>query len=129
MGKRKSRKAPQKKIAQKVPKVFDCPFCNHEKSVECKLDHKLALGVVRCRVCAADYQTRITYLMEPVDVYADWIDECDKINKTDPDVSAVQDDDDDGEQGYDDAPPVQRRDNYRASAHDDDDDDEDDDDE
>jgi transcription elongation factor Elf1 len=66
--------------------------------------------------------------MEPVDVYADWIDECDKINKTDPDVSAVQDDEDDGEQGYDDA-PVQRRDNYRASAHDDDDDDEDDDDE
>lgn len=98
MGKRKSRKAPPKRIQQKVPKVFDCPFCNHENSVECKLDHKTAIGVVHCRVCAANYQTQITYLMEPVDVYADWIDECERTNKNDNDVD--QADQDEEEQVY-----------------------------
>lgn len=39
MAKRKSRKTPKptKKKKPKVPTIFDCPFCNHEKSVECKL--------------------------------------------------------------------------------------------
>lgn len=38
MGKRKSsKKAPPKRGPGKVPTIFDCPFCNHEKVVECKL--------------------------------------------------------------------------------------------
>jgi hypothetical protein len=40
MGKRKKgrkKPPPKKKIPTKVPTVFDCPFCNHEQTVECKL--------------------------------------------------------------------------------------------
>jgi len=33
------------------------------------------LGQLKCRVCNVQYQTRINYLNEPVDVYSEWIDE------------------------------------------------------
>ncbi|KAL0486489.1 transcription elongation factor 1 [Acrasis kona] len=118
MGKRKSRKAPPKKMMQKVATVFDCPFCNHEKSVECKLDRKTSVGAVRCRVCAADYQMRITSLMEPVDVYGDWIDECDKVNVQDDNQGTVGNEDDE----EDEAPVRQRQ--QKHTQRDDDDDDE-----
>ena len=59
---------------------------NHDTSVMTEAEAAHAVSQDHCRVCAADYQTRITYLMEPVDVYADWIDECDKLNKSDNDI-------------------------------------------
>lgn len=37
MGKRKTKKAPPKKIVASVPTTFDCPFCNSEKAIECKM--------------------------------------------------------------------------------------------
>ena len=37
MAKKQSRKAPTKKPAPKLDKVFDCPFCNHSKCIEVKL--------------------------------------------------------------------------------------------
>jgi transcription elongation factor Elf1 len=38
MGKRKSRKTKIMKAAPpKVEKVFDCPFCDHQKTIEVKL--------------------------------------------------------------------------------------------
>ena len=37
MGRRKSKKRVIKIRAPTVSKIFDCPFCNHSKTVECKL--------------------------------------------------------------------------------------------
>ena len=34
-----------------------------------------SLGNLKCRVCGVAYMTRINYLNEPVDVFAEWIDE------------------------------------------------------
>jgi len=82
MGKRKTRKkAPvKKKIVAPIPTSFDCPFCNHEKSIECKIDRVKGIGSVKCTVCDASYQMMINYLSEPVDVYSEWIDKCEQEN-------------------------------------------------
>jgi transcription elongation factor Elf1 len=37
MGKRKAAKKPETRRQQKLDVVFTCPFCNHEKSVDCNL--------------------------------------------------------------------------------------------
>jgi transcription elongation factor Elf1 len=34
-------------------------------------------------VCGQKYTCNITHLSEPIDVYSDWIDMCDKVNKRD----------------------------------------------
>ncbi|KAJ4460902.1 putative transcription elongation factor 1 [Paratrimastix pyriformis] len=78
MGKRKRAKkvGPAKKVALTVPKVFDCPFCNHEKTVKCQIDKKQQIGSVTCDACCSSYQTQITALDEPVDIYTAWLDKC-----------------------------------------------------
>jgi transcription elongation factor Elf1 len=82
MGKRKSRKAPpSKKVAQKVATAFDCPFCGHSGSVECSIDLKDRVAKAECGVCMAVYATIANALTEPVDVYSEWIDECEKANE------------------------------------------------
>lgn len=73
-GKRKSKKKVTGKIKDSVPKIFKCPFCAHDGSVEAKLDRKAETGVVSCRVCGESFQSRITTLDDPVDVYTAWID-------------------------------------------------------
>jgi len=91
MGKRKSRKT--KPVAKKrqltVPTNFDCPFCNHEKSVECKMDRERSIGIIRCSVCDASYQMIINYLSEPVDVYSEWLDQCELENESQTAEAAV----------------------------------------
>jgi len=83
MGKRKTRKAPPKKrMPTTIPTSFDCPFCNHEKTVECKIDKDRSVGVVRCNVCDANFQMMVNYLSEPVDVYSEWVDQCELANLT-----------------------------------------------
>ena len=37
MSKKKSRKRVVKVKVPKVATIFDCPFCNHKKSVEAKM--------------------------------------------------------------------------------------------
>ena len=37
MAKKKSRRKVVKIVQPKVSTVFDCPFCNHKKSVEVKM--------------------------------------------------------------------------------------------
>lgn len=37
-------------------------------------------AMITCRVCMEDYQTSINFLSEPIDVYNDWIDECEREN-------------------------------------------------
>ncbi|KDD74383.1 hypothetical protein H632_c1352p0 [Helicosporidium sp. ATCC 50920] len=81
MGKRKaSKKAPAPKSRPKLEVAFSCPFCNSEKSVTCEMDRQRDVGVVKCNQCAAQYAVKIHSLSEPIDVYSDWIDECEKVN-------------------------------------------------
>jgi transcription elongation factor Elf1 len=82
MGKRKSkRKAPTKrKNIESLATMFNCPFCNHERSCEVKLDRERNSGTVRCTVCSESYQCSINYLMEAIDVYNEWIDACETVN-------------------------------------------------
>ncbi|KAJ4839820.1 hypothetical protein Tsubulata_010034 [Turnera subulata] len=81
MARRKSRvNRPVKKAAPKLDTIFTCPFCNHAKSVGCFFDKKEMTGTVECSICMAKYGTKITYLTEPIDVYSEWIDECERVN-------------------------------------------------
>lgn len=76
MGRRK--KAVKKAVKKKglgVPKVFKCISCNHDESVECKLDFRAMLGDLNCRVCGESYQTTINSLTDPIDVFSEWLDE------------------------------------------------------
>ncbi|CAI7671823.1 unnamed protein product [Penicillium pancosmium] len=61
--------------------TFACLFCNHENSVVVKLDKKLGLGDLSCKVCGQKFQTGINYLSAGVDVYSDWVDACDAVAK------------------------------------------------
>eukprot|EP01115_Flamella_aegyptia_P004699 TRINITY_DN2009_c0_g1_i1.p1 TRINITY_DN2009_c0_g1~~TRINITY_DN2009_c0_g1_i1.p1 ORF type:complete len:115 (+),score=18.76 TRINITY_DN2009_c0_g1_i1:48-347(+) len=74
MGRRKSRKIPEKKPKPKVATIFDCPLCNHEQTVECTLYKKKKIGEVVCTVCGGKHQLRINYLSAAIDIYSDWID-------------------------------------------------------
>lgn len=88
MGKRKraTKPAPKKKSA-KLPTVFDCPYCGHEKSVDCIIEKGSSIGRVKCRTCGVSYECVINKLEEAVDVYANWIDACERANK-DPEADA-----------------------------------------
>ncbi|CAO3692827.1 unnamed protein product [Rhizopus stolonifer] len=81
MGKRKTKRKVQKKLKDKLDTQFTCVFCNHENSVECKIDHPNKLGHLNCKVCSVTWQSQITYLDEPVDVYSGWIDACEDVNR------------------------------------------------
>jgi len=91
MGRRKkSSKKVIKKEKLKVATVFKCPFCAHDQSVECEIDREKNIGVVECRVCHVSYQMVTNALTEPIDVYHEWIDECEAVG------DAEADDDGDG---------------------------------
>ena len=83
MGRRRSKRKPppKKKMTEPLETQFACPFCNHEKSCEVKMDRERNTGVVSCTVCMEEYQTTINYLSEPIDVYSDWIDACESANQ------------------------------------------------
>ncbi|CAG9463149.1 unnamed protein product [Pedinophyceae sp. YPF-701] len=82
MGKRKSTKAPV--AVKKKPKVdsgpYRCPYCNHDKSVKCTLNHKESRGKLKCSRCDTEYETDIHRLMAPIDVYVKWMDACERAN-------------------------------------------------
>ena len=88
MGKRKSKARVMKKTIQTVPTQFDCIFCNHAKTVECKLNMASSVGTIRCRVCQVTFQMEINHLTEPIDIYGEWIDETEKANRVDRDDPA-----------------------------------------
>jgi transcription elongation factor Elf1 len=73
-GKRKRAKPPPKKAKPKVATVFDCPFCGASESCACTMDVDHSLGTIRCDSCGAKYDTRISRLSDPIDVYAEWVD-------------------------------------------------------
>ncbi|KAI3929011.1 hypothetical protein MKX01_029540 [Papaver californicum] len=80
MARRKSRTkpAPNKRLLEKLDKVFSCPFCNH--GVECVMDMKLTIGSAICGIRQESYSTKINMLTEPIDIYSEWIDECERVN-------------------------------------------------
>ncbi|PRQ35288.1 putative transcription elongation factor 1 [Rosa chinensis] len=81
MGKRKSRAKPVKKRVEKLDTVFTCPFCNHGRSVECRIHKEEMVGSAVCYICKARFDTNITTLSEAIDIYSEWIDECERVNK------------------------------------------------
>ncbi|KAF8698153.1 hypothetical protein HU200_035668 [Digitaria exilis] len=84
MGKRKSRSsklAAQPKKAPRLEKVFTCPFCNHPETVRCVIDLELGIAEASCLVCEEAYCTVPDNLTEPIDVYHEWIDECERANQ------------------------------------------------
>ncbi|PPD99495.1 hypothetical protein GOBAR_DD03474 [Gossypium barbadense] len=92
MGKRKSRAKPApKKRMDKLDTVFSCPFCNHGTSVECRLDMKNLIGEASCRICQESFSTVITALTEPIDIYSEWIDECERVNNLEEEDDGDQD--------------------------------------
>ncbi|PPS16432.1 hypothetical protein GOBAR_AA04134 [Gossypium barbadense] len=91
MGKRKSRaKPPPKKRMDKLDTVFSCPFCNHGTGVECRLDMKNLIGEAICRIVKKAFAPPLQILpffssgsaalTEPIDIYSELIDECEKVN-------------------------------------------------
>ncbi|KAF1890417.1 hypothetical protein Lal_00041132 [Lupinus albus] len=90
MGKRKAKtKPPPKKRMDKLDTVFSCPFCNHGSSVECRIDMKNLIGEASCGICQESFSTTITALSEAIDIYSEWIDECERVNTVEDDVPAV----------------------------------------
>ena len=83
MGRRKSSRKPpsRKKMTGTLETQFTCPFCNHEKACDVKMDRDRKTGFISCAVCLEEFQTLITHLSEPVDVYCDWIDACEEANQ------------------------------------------------
>ncbi|CAJ1944453.1 unnamed protein product [Cylindrotheca closterium] len=74
---RRAKKAPvQTKKRATLAKRFKCPFCANEESVECKMDFKAGLGSLNCRICGASYQMPIHHLHEAIDVFSEWLDDC-----------------------------------------------------
>jgi len=84
MGKRKSKgpKPVAKKKSFGLAKQFECLFCNHDKSVHVKMDRKLNIGFLSCKVCGQSFQSTIHSLSQEVDVYYDWVDACEAVNKS-----------------------------------------------
>ncbi|CAI0560102.1 unnamed protein product [Linum tenue] len=85
MGKRKSSAtkklaAKKPKHAEKLEKVFSCPFCGFVDCVDPHLDKEVGIATLRCFRCDASYTTRMNRLTEPIDVFSEWIDECQLVN-------------------------------------------------
>lgn len=81
MGGKKSSAKPAPKVKPKLATQFSCPFCSHANSVSVKMDRKGNLGSLKCRECHAVFDMRVTSLHQPIDVYAEWIDQCEALNK------------------------------------------------
>jgi transcription elongation factor Elf1 len=73
---KKNTKQVQTKKRPTLAKRFKCPFCANEDTVECKMDFRAGIGSLSCRLCGASYQMPIHHLHEPVDVFSEWLDDC-----------------------------------------------------
>ncbi|KAI8143976.1 transcription elongation factor Elf1 like-domain-containing protein [Fennellomyces sp. T-0311] len=82
MGKRKVKRQAAKKLKAKLDTQFNCLFCNHEQSIEVRIDRSNKVGHLSCKICDVNWQCSITYLDEAVDVYSAWVDACEDVNKS-----------------------------------------------
>jgi len=78
MGRRAKKQKVNTAAKVVVATRFKCPFCNHEDSVECKMENSKGKGTLSCRICDAGYEMPIHYLSEPIDVFYEWLDACEK---------------------------------------------------
>ena len=47
----------------------------------CMFSHRdKRIGYVKCGICLEDYQTSVNALSQAIDVYNEWIDECELAN-------------------------------------------------
>ncbi|CAM4337235.1 unnamed protein product [Leuciscus chuanchicus] len=65
MGRRKSKRKPppKKKMTGNLDTQFTCPFCNHEKSCDVKMERSRNTGIISCTVCLEEFQTPITCIL------------------------------------------------------------------
>ncbi|KAJ2848598.1 hypothetical protein IWW36_003209 [Coemansia brasiliensis] len=84
MGKRKSARKARPKLKVKTDSVFQCLQCNHEGAVWVRMDKARNVGILQCKVCSISFESGINHLSEPVDVYSDWVDACDRVNRGEP---------------------------------------------
>lgn len=100
MGKRKAARKPQKKAKETLAKRFACLFCNHEQSIEVKINDRDKIGELECSSCGVKFQTPTHGLTAPIDVYSDWIDATEEANRqqvqSDDEYATRRDSDDDG---------------------------------
>lgn len=45
------------------------------------MDTKGGIGSLACRLCGASYQMPIHHLHEPIDVFSEWLDDCEAAEK------------------------------------------------
>ncbi|KAJ1856838.1 hypothetical protein GGH12_002748 [Coemansia sp. RSA 1822] len=81
MGKRKSARKPQTKKKVKLDTTFLCLRCNHENTVTVEMDKANKIGSLRCKICNVGFQAALNHLSEPIDVYSDWVDACNRVNR------------------------------------------------
>ncbi|KAF2142913.1 uncharacterized protein K452DRAFT_248519 [Aplosporella prunicola CBS 121167] len=80
MGKRKAAKKPQgPKKSDPLPTTFQCLFCNHENAVSVKMEKKIGIATLSCKVCSQSFQAKINPLLAPIDVYYEWLDACEEV--------------------------------------------------
>jgi len=99
-----------------------------EDVVECKMDLSKGVGSLSCRMCSASYEMPIHHLHEPIDVFSEWLDDCEAAERGEVaaaasssrrggggggdmsrvvhDTSQDYDDDDDDDDEEDDLPPA-----------------------
>eukprot|EP00094_Tigriopus_californicus_P012118 TCALIF_11710-PA protein Name:"Similar to CG40228 Transcription elongation factor 1 homolog (Drosophila melanogaster)" AED:0.17 eAED:0.17 QI:0/0/0/0.5/1/1/2/0/87 len=58
MGRRKSKRTagPKRKNLEALDVLFNCPFCNHERSCEVKMEKTKNTGRIQCNICLEDFQ-------------------------------------------------------------------------
>ena len=86
MGKRKKAKkvTPQKRV-YKIPKLFPCPFCLKKDGIKITMERRAdpPVASLQCRGCGiGDESIPIrSELVEPVDIYTDWMDQVHEANE------------------------------------------------
>jgi len=82
MGKKKSSLPPPQKKFYRLPKQFECPFCNKIDGIKIEMNGKKLIAKVTCIGC--EYQSSeiaIQKITEAVDVYDEWMDQVRETNK------------------------------------------------
>ncbi|XLT39554.1 hypothetical protein HN873_070846 [Arachis hypogaea] len=46
---------------------------------------KNLIGEASCRICQESFSTTVTALSESIDIYSEWIDECERVNNPEDD--------------------------------------------
>jgi hypothetical protein len=112
------------------------------------MDFRAGVGSLECRLCGASYQMPIHHLHEPIDVFSEWLDDCETAQQgRNPNEEEVEEEEEDEEEEDDDddlgeasglgqqqarkkqaapAPAAQQRQSYEALGLDDSDDESDD---